>query len=359
MPEKPTFTTASRSSAIPLIVFYSESGCGKTYSALLLGRGIAGDKPLNVIDTERGRASIYADDPKIGGYQVAQLEEPYSPQRHIEYITAAEVGAGCVILDSGSHEWEGTAGVCNQAGENEEQSKRAGLHNWKKPKEQHALFLAKLMRAKVPIIVCLRAKYKTRQMKGTKEMADSGMIGFNQVGKTAIVKDNHVSPIQAEDFIFEATMHVLINQDHTVVVTKGGTPELRACLPKDNTTPITIEHGQAIARWIAGGGQRVGGAQKPPAAKPREATAPPPEAMGDVDHSAKVTPPTAQDDGQAKALKSRIWNHVKGHFGNDLQAFQQVSWDEGWLTDTETLAELPASRLQQVLNTVLEKYPSK
>ena len=353
MPEKPTFTTASRSSAIPLIVFYSESGCGKTYSALLLGRGIAGDKPLNVIDTERGRASIYADDPKIGGYQVAQLEEPYSSARHIEYIEAAEKGAGCVILDSGSHQWEGTGGVLNQAGEGEEKSGRAGLHNWKKPKEQHALFISKLMRAKTPIIVCLRAKFKTRQTKGTKEMADSGAIAFNQVGKTCIVKDQFVSPIQAEDFIFEATMHVLINQDHSIIVTKGGTPELRACLPKDNTTPITVEHGQAIARWIAGGGQRVGGAQKPPAAKPREAQEPQTEG-----HSTPEQLP-AQDDGQAKALKSRIWNHVKGHFRNDLQAFQQAAWDEGWLSTEETLAELPASRLEQVLKTVLEKYPSK
>lgn len=321
----PVFTQATRSAAIPLIVFYGESGSGKTYSALLLARGIAGEKPIRGIDTERGRMSLFAQDPTIGGYQTALLEEPYTPERHIEFIDAAEQGAGCVVLDSGSHEWEGPGGVLDWAagipGE--------GLHKWKKPKEAHAKFIGKLMRARVPIIVCLRAKYKTRQVKGTKEMAEAGLIQFKDVNKNCVVKDQYLSPIQAEDFIFEATVHIQLNPDHTLIVTKGGPTDLRACFPADNNGMITVEHGRQVAQWIAGGGQKVNGPQKP-ATTPTTATA----------------PGTPADE--AKQLRGQIWGIARKKFA-DGNALQQFLWGEGIMSDTEEFQTLTVSRLQQIL----------
>jgi hypothetical protein len=350
--KKPLFTDATRSAAIPLIVFYGESGSGKTYSALLLARGIAQGKPIKGIDTERGRMSLFAGDPAIGPYKTALLEEPYTPERHIEFLDAAEEGAGCLVLDSGSHEWEGPGGVLDWAsaipGE--------GLHKWKKPKEAHAKFVAKLMRARVPIIVCLRAKYKTRQVKGTKEMADQGLIQFKDVNKNCVVKDQYLSPIQAEDFIFEATVHVQLNPDHTLIVTKGGPVDLRACFPKDNDGMITVEHGNAVARWIAGGGQRIGGPQKPASTA---ATTPAP-----ADPGAASTPAPTGEPDEAKKLRGQIWNFAKDLMDNDWNKLfadgnklQQYLWDEGIVSDTEELLKLPVARLSQVLEALKEKFP--
>jgi hypothetical protein len=229
---------ATRQGVKPLIVPFAESGCGKTMSALLLARGIAGpDGKIILGDSEAGRGSLYAD-VIPGGFLTFGIEPPFSPSRYIEAIDAIEeAGADVGILDSGSHEWEGISGVLDMAGENEQRSGKPGLHNWKTPKLEHAKFVQRLLRTKIPFIICLRAKYKSRQAK-------------NERGKTEIVKDDFTSPIQAEDFIFEATAHFEIMPDHSIRLTKCSHPDLRKCFPEKG--PIEIKHGQLIAQWAAG-----------------------------------------------------------------------------------------------------------
>lgn len=234
---------ATRQGIKPLIVAYSESGCGKTFSSLLLARGLAGKTGKIVMaDSESGRGSLYADIPEIGGYQTFDLAAPFTPARYVQAVDAIEqAGADVGIIDSGSHEWEGIGGVLDMAGEIEDRSGKTGLHCWKTPKFEHAKFVQRLLRTKIPFIVCLRAKYKSRQKKDDK-------------GKTVIVKDEATSPIQAEDFIFEATAHFEILPNHSVIVTKCSHPQLRKCLPEDRTEPVSIKHGEALAKWCSSGG---------------------------------------------------------------------------------------------------------
>jgi len=55
-----SFRPAIKSSAKLLVGIYSESGCGKTYSALLLARGFVGDNgKIAMIETESGRGEAY------------------------------------------------------------------------------------------------------------------------------------------------------------------------------------------------------------------------------------------------------------------------------------------------------------
>lgn len=291
---------ATRKGVKPLIGLYSESGCGKTYSALLLARGFAGPSgKITMIDSESGRGSIYAD-VIHGGYDVLELTEPFSPARYIAAIQAVEKsGAAIGILDSASHEWEGISGVLDMAGENESRSGKPGLHNWKAPKLEHARFMLKLLQSPIPWIVCLRAKYKTRQQKDEK-------------GKTQIVKDDFASPIQADDFIFEMTAHAEILQDHSIRLTKCSHPSLRACFPEHG--PITSEHGAAIAKWCATPG----------------------------------IAPTEQKPDETKALKSAIWKIGKQNFKKveelELELVRQLI-----LRGNETLAGLSIDRLREVL----------
>jgi hypothetical protein len=135
------------------------------------------------------------------------------------------------------------------AGENESRTGKSGLHNWKQPKMEHSKFLLSMLQSPLPLIVCLRAKYKTRQAKGTQEMADAGMIQRNQIGKNVVLKDEFTSPIQAEDFVFEMTVHGEIMGDHSLRLTKCSHPALRECFPSGK--PIAIEHGERLSRWCA------------------------------------------------------------------------------------------------------------
>jgi hypothetical protein len=228
---------ATRQGVRPLIGLFSESGCGKTYSSLLLARGFVGNAgKIALIDTESGRGELYAD-VLPGGYDVLPLDPPFTPARYVEALQAvAKAGYSIAIVDSASHEWEGQGGVLDMAGDNEARTGRAGLHNWKQPKMEHAKFLLGLLQSPLPVIVCMRAKYKTRQ-------------GKDERGKTAIIKDEFTSPIQSEDFIFEMTVHGEIMSDHSLRLTKCSHPALRECFPSGK--PIAIEHGAKLAAWCA------------------------------------------------------------------------------------------------------------
>src|SRR5690242_17663606 len=106
-----TFGRAVRRGTHVIVTAYGESGCGKTYSLIKLGRGLVGPNgKLGMIDTETGRGLIYAN---VGdGYEYAELTPPFTPERYIEAIDAAEAaGIEALIIDSGSHEWEGLGGV--------------------------------------------------------------------------------------------------------------------------------------------------------------------------------------------------------------------------------------------------------
>lgn len=83
------------------------AGFGKTYGALLVAKGLSGGdlSKVCVIDTERDSASLYAD---MGDYSTIALNAPYTPERYIDAITAAEsAGFNVIIVDSITHEWDG------------------------------------------------------------------------------------------------------------------------------------------------------------------------------------------------------------------------------------------------------------
>jgi hypothetical protein len=288
-----------------LIVLFSESGCGKTFSSLLLARGFVGPKgKIAMIDTESRRGHLYADVLE-GGYQVLDLEPPFSPQQYIAAMDAAvKAGYSIVIIDSGSHEWEGSGGILDMAAENEERTKRPGLHNWKSPKFEHAKFMLALMRSPIPVIVCLRAKFKTRQKK-------------DEHGKTQIVKDDYTSPIQSEEFIFEATVHGEVMPDHSFRVTKCSHPDLRKCFPEGK--PIASEHGALLAKWCEGASQT---------AKPASTT------------KKAVTP------------KARLWAATESIHGGDLPTLETWLREKGLLSHDQNLSDLSTTGLQEVLDGV-------
>jgi len=99
--EKPSFeiVPAKREGIKPLIGLYGKSGGGKTHSALLLARGIAGESGnIILIDTENKRGSIFSD-LITGGYNVLDLSPPFSPERYISALEACSK-ADVVVIDN-------------------------------------------------------------------------------------------------------------------------------------------------------------------------------------------------------------------------------------------------------------------
>lgn len=247
---------AKRSSAKLLIGLFSESGRGKTYSALLLARGFVGhDGAVAMIETESGRGEAYADNPDVGSYSVISLSEPFSPESYGEAIrAAAQAGARALIIDSASHEWNAVGGVLDLAAQNQASGKKGPLV-WQQPKMAHQRhFVLPLITTPIPlVIVCMRAKYvmEERVISGKKEWTRS----------------SDLTPQQSEDILYEMFAHGWIDERHCLNVTKypSAIPGFKDVLL--DKQPVTVASGQRLAQWAAGVAQRV-----PPSPTP----APPP-----------------------------------------------------------------------------------
>src|SRR5262249_42607776 len=94
------FRPAVRENVNLLIGLIGASGGGKTFTAMRLAKGIAGDKPFAVVDTEARRALHYADQ---FHFEHCDLKPPFSPTAYAEAIKAADDAKYPVILvDSAS-----------------------------------------------------------------------------------------------------------------------------------------------------------------------------------------------------------------------------------------------------------------
>jgi len=129
------------------------SGGGKTYSAILIAKGLTGDlSKVAIIDTENNSADLYAH---LGDYNVLPLQAPYTPERYIQAITACEAaGMECIIIDSITHEWNGKGGILDIHGSMTGNS----FTNWAQVTPRHQKFIDKILQCSCHVITTVRRK---------------------------------------------------------------------------------------------------------------------------------------------------------------------------------------------------------
>jgi len=201
---------AERKGAPPLIAFWGPSTCGKTLTALLVARGYVGPKgTIGVIDTENKRALYHAAAARGEGgapWLHLSLEPPFSPDRYSAACDALTLkGCDAIIIDSGSHVWEGEGGVLDMA----DKFEGHGLQKWKVPKTAYKRMVNHLLRAPIPIIWCLRSKEGFEQVveRGKKNVVNRGIV-----------------PISGKGLIYEMTISVLLGLDHKPAFRDEGAP---------------------------------------------------------------------------------------------------------------------------------------
>jgi len=229
---------ASRSEAKPLIGVYAESGCGKTWSSLMLARGFVGPAgKIVMLETEGGRGEVFAD-VLPGGYDVCSLRGEFSPESYGEAITTIEKSEpSALIIDSASHEWEGSGGVLAMAAANEAAGKKS-MMIWQGPKLAHQrYFVLRLLATPIPlVIVCMRAKYPMKEVKTE--------------GKKEWVRAEIVEPVQSDGILYELMIHGWIDREHKFRGTKYTRDDLREVI-RDGE-PIAIATGERLAEWARG-----------------------------------------------------------------------------------------------------------
>lgn len=287
---------ATRIGVRALIGLYGRSGSGKTMSALLLARGIAGPHgKITLIDSESSRGSLFADIIP-GGYNVIEIGPPFSPERYQEAFEVAEAVSNVVVIDSLSHEHAGEGGVLDMqeaeldrmAGDNYQKREACKMSAWIKPKMAHKKFIQRILRCRCALICCLRGEEKTHMLK--------------EDGKNKVITDQFSTPIFDSRFIFE----LLVNFETISNAGKGGYviarkithPAIEALLPRENEQ-IGIKHGEAIAKWASSGQES---SPQTPKVKPKSAKA----------ELWKIAQPKFDN-----APNFEKWLQDKKHIGND------------------------------------------
>lgn len=255
------------------------SGTGKTFTSLLMARGIAETitgkqgAPIGYVDTENRRALHYkAAFPEMHHFDFTAINDDgelvgFGPERWIEVIDAAEAAEMPVLIfDSFSHAWEGVGGVLDLHAQVldrlvQEAEKRAnGRYEvdpakysqlaWAEVKPRYRRLIDRIVRAKTNIIICTRAKPVMQQGFGDKA---------RNARKTKTRRaDVPWDPASDGDLMFEMTAMVILDP------VAPGCPVYQIKVADqfktlfDPRRPMNEATGRAMADWA----KEQGGAQK-------------------------------------------------------------------------------------------------
>ncbi|MBJ2318607.1 ATP-binding protein [Pseudomonas fluorescens] len=221
------FKKAERKQAKLRLALAGPSGSGKTYSALLLAQGLGGR--IAVIDTEHGSASLYAD---LVDFDAMELHAPYSPERYIEAIVAAEqAGYDTLIIDSYSHEWTGSGGCLEQNETVAHQKFRGNTWAaWNETTPRHRKLTDKILTSSMHIICTMRSKTETVQGEG-KKILKLGMKSEQRDGT---------------DYEFTVVLD-LTHDGHTATASKDRTKLF------DQPELISADTGRRLLAWLNSG----------------------------------------------------------------------------------------------------------
>ena len=230
---------AERSGSRVVIGISGQSGSGKTLTALKMARGMV-DKPeeIGFLDSENGRGRLYSGE-LDGPFMHADLYAPFSPARYRQAIEEfQEAGVKVLVIDSGSHEWEGEGG-CNDIAEQPLLQGKA-MADWKRAKSEHKKFMSALLQSNMHIIVCLRAREKT-SFKNPKKPESLGLHAVCE-----------------KDFMFEMTVSMMMYDNGKIQEFTKLPEELRPIFFDSGRDSVHEgylgeAHGRGLIKWVDSG----------------------------------------------------------------------------------------------------------
>lgn len=230
------------------------SGGGKTYTALELARGLAGDDGnVIVIDSEHGRSQIYAD---VGApWEWMDFEPPFSPERYVDALKAAvQLKPSVIVIDSISHEYEGEGGLFDiveehlqaKAGDDARRRSALSFQAWNVAKQRHKKLMLEMLRLPCHLLVCMRAQDKIDLIK------EGGQL--KAVPKKSLTGLDGWVPICERRLPFDMTCSFLFLPDKPGIPRplKPMPPTMAPLVPLDR--PLGRKVGADLREWAAGAG---------------------------------------------------------------------------------------------------------
>lgn len=220
-------TTAQRKRAKIRLSIQGPSDSGKTFSSLLIAKGLVGDwSKICVIDTENHSADLYSH---LGDYNVLTLGKPFTPEAYIQAIELCETsGIKAIIIDSLSHEWEGEGGILDI------HSSMVGnsFTNWSKVTPRHNALVQRILQSDCHVI----ATFRTKQDYVLSDK--NGKMVPEKVGLKSVTKDGM-------DYEFTTVFDLDIH--HNATCTKDRTSMFGQIPIK-----LTESTGKSILQWCEG-----------------------------------------------------------------------------------------------------------
>ena len=203
------------------------SGSGKTYSALLLARGLASswDK-VALIDTENGSGELYSH---LGDYNAITLEN-FSPVTYIAAIEECEKAwMEVIVIDSITHEWKYMLEKVESI--TQASTSKNSYTAWWQATPYHDKFVQKILQSECHVITTVRSKQDYDMSKDS-----NGKTKVTKVGMKQETRDW---------FEYELTVSLDISQNHTATASKD-----RTTLFVDNLGfVISEETGKKLKEW--------------------------------------------------------------------------------------------------------------
>lgn len=208
---------------------------GKSYSALRLAKGLAGNLRVAAADTEGGRLLHLR---KHFDFDLHMIDPPHRPEKYAEVAKQAEdAGYGALVIDSFSMEWVGLGGVLDWQ---EEEYKRLGskesmkLMSWVKPKSTHKAMVYSFLQRRIPIVFCLRAEEKAKK------------VGSDVKSEWA--------PICNKTFPFEVTVSFMLMQNKQGIIDLSLTHKMEGSHKEifRDGEQLSERHGEQLAKWADG-----------------------------------------------------------------------------------------------------------
>ncbi len=209
------FKKAVRKRAFAKVLLTGPSGSGKTMSALMMAKGMQNETGLKIaaIDTENESMCLYSEPINAGGklweppeFDVLNISPPFAPEKFVDAIKLAESsGYGILLIDSTSHEWQGSGG-CLELVDSLAKSKFKG-NGWSAFSEvtpRHRAFIDAILHSKMHVIATARSKTETAQEErnGRKSIVKLGMKAEQRDGLefefTTVLDISHGSHIAVE-----------------------------------------------------------------------------------------------------------------------------------------------------------------
>lgn len=225
-----TFERAQRRRAKARVLLCGPSGAGKTKSALYLALGFGGKTAM--IDTEHGSGSLYSD---VMEYDVVELKPPYTPEAYTKLIKeAAAAGYDNCIVDSISHEWNGTGGLLESV---DAASGGPGgkFKAWGTATPRHNAFIDSILSSPMNIICTVRSKQ------------DFALVEKDGGGKE--VKKLGMAPITRDGMEYEFTCVLDVSVDRHMATSNKD----RTGIFDGQHFVIKPEHGAKLKAWLDSG----------------------------------------------------------------------------------------------------------